>query len=69
MPFLLSNIFKKGKILEIVLIFFSKIKKKTFLKVKISKNSRKQLKTQGKNPKLKEKTQPLGFLKLALDPN
>ena len=52
-----------------VVTFFQKSRKKTFLKVKISKNSRKKLKTQGKNPKLKEKTQPLGFLILALDPN
>ena len=50
MPFLLSNIFKKGKILEIVLIFFQKSRKKHFLKSKFQK-------TQGKNSKLKEKTQ------------
>ena len=57
MPFLLPNIFKKGKILEL------KKKKKRkihFVSLKFPKTEGKNLKTQGKNQKLKEKTQALG---------
>ena len=46
--------------------FFSKIEKK---KQFSGENSKKLVKTQGKNPKLKEKTQALGVLILALAPN
>ena len=69
MSFLLPNIFKKGKILEIVLILFKKSRKKHFVRLKFPKTQGKNLKTQGKNPKLKEKTQALGVLILALAPN
>ena len=66
MPFLLPNIFKKGKILE---FFKKKSRKKHFVSLKFPKTQGKNLKTQGKNPKLKEKTQALGVLILALAPN
>ena len=66
---LLTNIFNKGKILEMFGFIFQKSRKKNFLRLKFSKTQRKNSKTQGKNPKLKEKTQPLGFSILALDPN
>ena len=69
MPFLLPNIFNKGKILEMFWFIFQKSRKKHVLRLKFSKTQGKNSKTQGKNPKLKEKTQPLGFSILALDPN
>ena len=69
MPFLLPNIFNKGKILEMFWFIFQKSRKKHVLRSKFSKTQGKNSKTQGKNPKLKEKTQPLGFSILALDPN
>ena len=43
-------------------VFFQNLKKKLKMRAKI-------LKTQGKNPKLKEKTQPLGVLILTFAPN
>ena len=49
--------------------FFQKIKEKIIFSVKFSKNTKEKLKTQGKKPKLKEKTQALGVLILALAPN
>ena len=54
MPFLLPNIFKKGNILEIAL-FFKTNQEKTFLKVKISKNSREKPQNSRKNPKTQGK--------------
>ena len=69
MPFLLTNIFNKGKILEMFGLSFKNQEKKTFLKFKIFKNSRKKLKNSRKKPKLKEKNQPLGFSILDFNPN
>jgi len=48
---------------------FSKPQEKTKNESKNSQNSRKKPRTQGKNLKLKEKTQPLGVLILIFAPN
>ena len=50
-------------------MFFKKSRTKHFVRLKFPKTQGKNLKTQGKKPKLKEKTQALGVLILALAPN
>ena len=63
------NIIKKGKILKMVLIFLLNQEKTHFLELKFPITQGKILKSRGKNPKLKVKTQALGVLILALAQN